>query len=54
MNTYTEEEYREETLTRKQVAFQILQHHLDPSEFFNAVGVQQRYSGSILLNWLGY
>ena len=54
MNTYTEEEYREESLTKKQVVFQILQHHLNPNKFFEEVGIKQRYNGATLLNWLGY
>tara|TARA_R100001594_G_C3894533_1_gene229269 strand:- start:244 stop:408 length:165 start_codon:yes stop_codon:yes gene_type:complete len=54
MYAYTEEEYREESLTKKQVVFQIRKHHLDPCEFFEEVGIKQRYNGGVLLNWLGY
>lgn len=51
----TEQEYREETLTREAVSFQLEQHGvIDHEEFFNEVGHDAPFTGAEVLEWLGY
>ena len=54
MAIYTENEFRIEDLTIKQVENTIREHHVNPQEFFDIYGIKPLYKGSIVLNWLGY
>jgi len=51
---YTENEFRIEDLTIKQVENTIREHHVNPQEFFEIYGIKPLYKGSLVLNWLGY
>ena len=52
----TEDEYRDQTtLTLEQVKFQLDQHGvIEFDEFFSEVGHKKYYTGSEVLDWLGY
>jgi len=54
MAIYTENEFRIEDLTIKQVENTIREHHVNPQEFFDIYGIKPLYKGSLVLNWLGY
>ena len=54
MAIYTENQFRIEDLTIKQVENTIREHHVDPQEFFEIYGIKPLYKGSLVLNWLGY
>jgi len=51
----TENEYREEKLSAKEVKFQLDAHGcLDHDEFFNEMKHEAPFSGDDLLDFLGY
>lgn len=56
---FREAKFRKESLNKRQVTYQIERHkmdypYLDPSEFFEEIGIKESYTGDTLLNWLGY
>ena len=51
----TEEQYRSSTLTFQEVKFQLDKHSVtDHSEFFNEIGHAAPFTGTEVLDWLGY
>ncbi len=50
----TYEEACEKTFIRKETIQIIKEHQIDPEEFFEEVGYKNEYTGTELLNWLGY
>jgi hypothetical protein len=52
---YSEEDYRELTLTPSQVSYQLREHGVeDLQEFYQETGERDVYKGSDVLNFLGY
>ena len=57
---FREEEFRKESLNKRQVIYQIERHrmldypYLNVDEFFEEIGMHESYTGDTLLNWLGY
>ena len=47
-------EAMEAEVTREAAESEILRHHLDPVDFFREVGERPWYTGSEMLEWLGY
>lgn len=41
-------------LTQEEIKRELKKHHADFNEFINDVGIKDTYTGSEVLNWLGY
>lgn len=52
---YSEDEYRELTLTPREVSYQLREHGVqDVEEFYQEIGERDVYTGKDVLNFLGY